>query len=50
MQVTLADGRVLEYLAFGDPRGRPVVLFPGTPATAGCGALLADAEGVRHRL
>jgi pimeloyl-ACP methyl ester carboxylesterase len=50
MQVTLADGRVLEYLAFGDPRGRPVVLFPGTPATAGCGALLADAatdSGVR---
>jgi pimeloyl-ACP methyl ester carboxylesterase len=39
----LTDGRVLEYLAFGDPGGRPVVLFPGTPATAGCGALVADA-------
>lgn len=50
MQVTLADGRVLEYLTLGDPRGRPVVLFPGTPATAGCGALLSDAatgSGVR---
>jgi pimeloyl-ACP methyl ester carboxylesterase len=50
MEVTLADGRVLEHLAFGDPAGRPVVLFPGTPATAGCGALVADAAaaaGVR---
>lgn len=43
MQTTLADGRVLEYLTFGDPGGPPVLLFPGTPATAGCGALLADA-------
>jgi pimeloyl-ACP methyl ester carboxylesterase len=50
MELTLADGRVLEYLTFGDPQGGPVVLFPGTPATAGCGALLADAAtdaGVR---
>lgn len=50
MEVTLADGRVLEHLAFGDPSGRPVVLFPGTPATAGCAALVADAAaaaGVR---
>lgn len=50
MEVTLADGRVLEYLVFGDPEGRPVVLFPGTPATAGCGALVAAAAaaaGVR---
>jgi pimeloyl-ACP methyl ester carboxylesterase len=50
MEVTLADGRVLEYLAFGDPGGWPVVLFPGTPATAGCGALVAGAAaaaGVR---
>jgi pimeloyl-ACP methyl ester carboxylesterase len=50
MEVTLADGRVLEHLAFGDPTGQPVVLFPGTPATAGCGALVADAAaaaGVR---
>lgn len=41
--MTLADGRVLEYLTFGNPGGCPVVLFPGTPATAGCGALVADA-------
>jgi pimeloyl-ACP methyl ester carboxylesterase len=50
MEVTLADGRILEYRVFGDPQGRPVVLFPGTPATAGCGALVADAAaaaGVR---
>lgn len=50
MEVTLADGRVLEHLVLGDPEGRPVVLFPGTPATAGCGALVADAAadaGVR---
>lgn len=50
MEVTLADGRVLEHLAFGDPSGRPVLLLPGTPATAGCGALVADAAaaaGVR---
>ena len=48
--MTLGDGRVLEYLEFGDARGRPVVLYPGTPATAGCGALVADAAraaGVR---
>jgi pimeloyl-ACP methyl ester carboxylesterase len=43
VEATLADGRVLEYLTFGDPEGRPVVLFPGTPATAGCGALVASA-------
>jgi len=43
MEVTLTDGRVLEYLAIGDLVGAPVVLFPGTPATAGCGALVADA-------
>lgn len=50
MEMTLADGRILEYLEFGDPRGRPVVMFPGTPATAGCGALVAGAaadSGVR---
>lgn len=50
MEVTLADGRALEYLAFGDSAGRPVVFFPGTPATAGCGALVAGAAaaaGVR---
>lgn len=50
MQMTLADGRGLEYLTFGPPDGRPVVLFPGTPATAGCAALVAvaaEAAGVR---
>jgi pimeloyl-ACP methyl ester carboxylesterase len=46
----LADGRLLEYLEVGDPDGRPVVLFPGTPATAGLAALYAEAaqrQGVR---
>jgi pimeloyl-ACP methyl ester carboxylesterase len=50
MEVTLADGRALEYLTFGDPHGMPVVLYPGTPATAGSGALVAAAAadaGVR---
>lgn len=46
----LADGRLLEYLEVGDSDGRPVVLFPGTPATAGMAALYAVAaqrQGVR---
>ena len=50
MEVSLSDGRVLEHMEFGEPSGRPVVLFPGTPATAGCGALVheaASAAGVR---
>ncbi|MGN6574212.1 MAG: alpha/beta fold hydrolase [Nocardioides sp.] len=50
METTLADGRVLEYLTFGDPGGHPVVLFTGTPATAEGGSLVADAavdRGVR---
>jgi pimeloyl-ACP methyl ester carboxylesterase len=29
----LADGRVVEYWEGGDPRGRAMVLHPGTPAT-----------------
>lgn len=50
MELTLADDRVLEYQEFGDPDGVPVVLFPGTPATAGGGALVSGAAadaGVR---
>ncbi|HEX4686904.1 MAG TPA: alpha/beta hydrolase [Nocardioides sp.] len=48
--VTLDDGRTLEYADLGDPAGRPVLFFPGTPATAGQGAVLADAartHGIR---
>jgi pimeloyl-ACP methyl ester carboxylesterase len=40
---TLRDGRALEYADFGDPAGRPVLFFPGTPGTAGKGAVVADA-------
>lgn len=43
MEVTLADGRTLEYAEFGDAGGVPLVVFPGTPATAGSGALVSDA-------
>jgi pimeloyl-ACP methyl ester carboxylesterase len=48
--VTLGDGRTLEYADLGDPRGTPVLFFPGTPATAGQGAIVAGAArsaGVR---
>ena len=48
--VTLRDGRTLEYADLGDPAGRPVLFFPGTPATAGQAAVVADAaraNGVR---
>jgi pimeloyl-ACP methyl ester carboxylesterase len=48
--VTLRDGRTLEYADLGDSSGRPVVYFHGTPATAGMGAVVADAartNGVR---
>lgn len=48
--VTLRDGRTLEYADLGDPAGRPVLFFPGTPGAAGQGAVLADAaaaNGVR---
>ena len=43
--VTLRDGRTLEYADFGDPSGRPVLYFHGTPATAGQGAVVAEAAG-----
>jgi pimeloyl-ACP methyl ester carboxylesterase len=48
--ITLRDGRTLEYADLGDPSGRPVLYFHGTPATAGMGAIVADAarkNGVR---
>jgi pimeloyl-ACP methyl ester carboxylesterase len=41
--VTLRDGRTLEYADLGDPAGRPVLYFHGTPGTAGGGALGAAA-------
>ena len=41
--LTLHDGRTLEYADLGDPAGRPVLYFHGTPATAGMGAIVADA-------
>jgi len=47
---TLRDGRTLEYADLGDPTGLPVLYFHGTPATAGQGAIVADAartSGVR---
>jgi pimeloyl-ACP methyl ester carboxylesterase len=50
MELELADGRILEHREFGDPDGVPVIHFPGTPATAGAGALVGDAAaatGVR---
>src|SRR5476649_1144614 len=31
--VTLRDGRLLAYAEWGDPAGRPVVMFHGNPAT-----------------
>jgi pimeloyl-ACP methyl ester carboxylesterase len=48
--VTLPDGRTLEYADLGDPAGRPVLYFHGTPGTAGGGAIVAEAarrHGVR---
>jgi pimeloyl-ACP methyl ester carboxylesterase len=48
--VTLHDGRTLEYADLGDPAGRPVLFFHGTPATAGAAAVVADAaraHGIR---
>lgn len=50
MNVTLCDGRTLEYADLGDPAGTPVLFLPGTPGTAGQGAVVADAaraNGVR---
>ena len=49
-ELTLPGGGVLEYVEYGDPGGRPVVLQPGTPGTATTGALLEAAArrcGVR---
>ena len=48
--VTLRDGRTLEYADLGDPAGRPVLFFSGTPATGGQAAVVEDAareHGVR---
>lgn len=45
--VTLGDGRTLEYAELGDPTGTPVVFHPGTPATAGQGAVVAE-MAARH--
>jgi pimeloyl-ACP methyl ester carboxylesterase len=47
---TLRDGRALEYADLGDPAGRPVLFFHGTPATAGEALVVAEpahANGVR---
>jgi pimeloyl-ACP methyl ester carboxylesterase len=40
-QARLADGRRLEYVDLGDPSGRPVLFFHGTPSTAGMTEILA---------
>ncbi len=47
--VTLRDGRTLEYADLGDPAGRPVLFFHGTPGTAGAAAVFADAVPDRGR-
>jgi hypothetical protein len=39
-EARLPSGLVLEYLDVGDPDGVPVVYQPGSPSTAGGGALL----------
>jgi pimeloyl-ACP methyl ester carboxylesterase len=41
--VPLRDGRTLEYADLGDPAGRPVLYFPGTPGTATQGKVVAEA-------
>lgn len=46
--VTLGDGRTVEYADLGDPAGRPVLFFHGTPATAGQAALVADGAREHH--
>jgi pimeloyl-ACP methyl ester carboxylesterase len=45
----MADGRALEYLEVGDPRGQAVVYLHGTPGTAGSAALL-HAAALRQRV
>jgi hypothetical protein len=32
-RIMLPDGRILAYLKVGDPTGRPVFYFPGTPGS-----------------
>jgi len=46
-EARLPSGLVLEYLDVGDPDGVPVVFQPGSPSTAGGGALL-DVAARRH--
>jgi pimeloyl-ACP methyl ester carboxylesterase len=49
-EARLPSGLVLEYVDLGDPDGVPVVYQPGSPSTAGGGALLDEAarrHGVR---
>ncbi len=49
-EARLPGGLTLEYLDVGDPQGVPVVYQPGSPSTAGCGAVLDEAarrHGVR---
>ena len=49
-EARLPSGLVLEYVDLGDPDGVPVVYQPGSPSTAGGGALLDEAarsRGVR---
>ena len=46
--VTLPDGRTLEYADLGDPAGRPVLFFHGTPGTAGSGAAVGAGAGCRR--
>jgi pimeloyl-ACP methyl ester carboxylesterase len=48
--IRLRDERALEYVDLGDPDGAPVLLWHGTPGTAGLAAVMADvahARGVR---
>jgi hypothetical protein len=32
-RIMLSDGRILAYLKVGDPTGRPLFYFPGTPGS-----------------
>jgi pimeloyl-ACP methyl ester carboxylesterase len=50
LQLTLADGRILGYAEYGDPRGRPLVYLHGFPGSRLAGRVLAQdarASGVR---
>ncbi|MFV0298017.1 MAG: alpha/beta fold hydrolase [Hyphomicrobiaceae bacterium] len=46
-QLSLPDGRRLGWTTFGDPGGRPVLAFHGTPA---CRLLFSPADDVARRL